>query len=531
MSDLLSLLGGVGMFLLGMEVMTAALRDAAGRDLRALLARFTTTPLRGAVTGAAATAVIQSSSATTVMVVGFVGAGLLGMPQALGVVFGANVGTTATGWLVSILGFKLNLDAIALALLLPASLGLLLGHGALARGARVLAGLCLLLVGLSVMQEGAAGLTDRLTPAQLPGASLGGLLALAGLGLAVTVLMQSSSAALALALVMLNSGALSLIQAVAIVLGMNIGTTFTALLASVGGSAAMRQTGLANLLFNIGTFAIAFPLVWLGADRIAALGAARDPMTVLLLCHSGFNLMGVALFLPFTARFAALIARLLPDPAGAPLVVLDARMLRDADAALVTAQSAGDTIAARLFRALGAAMAPAPDYRGLAALGPVDAALDELRAFVQRISLPEGRAQAALAYTDLLHQLDHLSRLRSRARETAHIPTLLADPLMRRPCLAMGAAMRRLADAPTAEPAERLARLAAIVEHRRLRHRRGLMLGEHAGLYALPQVFARTDAMRWFERCLHNAGRVAAYQARARADLPAPPGGDAGQGA
>ena len=256
-TDFFILLGGVGMFLLGMDVMTGALREAAGRNLRALLARFTTTPLRGTVTGAAATAVIQSSSATTVMTVGFVGAGLMTLGQALGIIYGANVGTTATGWLVSLLGFKLHLGRLALALLLPASLALLLGRGALARGGRAVAGLCLLLIGLDMMQAGMGDAAALITAQRLPGADAAGLLALAGIGLAVTVLIQSSSAGVALALVMLQGGTIALPQAAALVAGMNVGTTFTGLLASLGGSRAMRQTAVANLVFHLAIAAMA----------------------------------------------------------------------------------------------------------------------------------------------------------------------------------------------------------------------------------------------------------------------------------
>ncbi|SDN54857.1 phosphate:Na+ symporter [Lutimaribacter pacificus] len=523
MDHVLSLIGGIGMFLLGMEVMTAALRDAAGRDLRAVLARFTTTPLRGVLTGAGATALIQSSSATTVMTVGFVGAGLLSMPQALGVIFGANIGTTATGWLVSILGFKLQLDALAMVLLLPASLTLLLGRGGVARAGRVVAGLCLLLVALALMQAGAADLTGWLTPERLPGASLGGMLALAGLGLAVTVLMQSSSAAMALALVLLDSGALTLIQAVAIVLGMNIGTTFTAILASVGGSGPMRQTALANLLFNLGTFAVAFPLVWLGAGLIAGFGARHDAMTVLLAMHTGVNMLGVALFLPGTARFAGFLARLVPNPKEPPLVTLDRGMLRDSEAALVAAQTAADAIAARLFAALGAALDARPDYRGLSALAACDEAIEELRGFLQNIRLPEGRQSAEQVYSALLHQLDHLTRMRARTQSRGHFTALMDDRVLRRPALATGACLRRLGAQYSPREAARLARLQALIEHRQSRHRRGLLLGEHAGMYALGDVFSHTDAMRWLLRTLHHAVRVAEYQRQARAGLPAAP--------
>lgn len=523
MDHVLSLIGGVGMFLLGMEVMTAALRDAAGRDLRAVLARFTTTPMRGVLTGAGATAIIQSSSATTVMTVGFVGAGLLSMPQALGVIFGANIGTTATGWLVSILGFKLQLDAVAMAALLPASLMVLLGRGAVARAGRVAAGLCLLLVALALMQNGAADLTEQLTPERLPGPTLAGLLFLAGLGVAVTVLMQSSSAALALALVLLDSGALALIQAAAIVLGMNVGTTFTAILASVGGSKPMRQTAVANLLFNIGTFAVAFPVIWLAAGWITDFSADHDAMTILLAMHTGFNVLGVAMFLPLTARFADFVARLVPERKEPPLVSLDRSMLRDPETALVAAQVAADKIAARLFGALGGALAGHPDFRGLSALGPCDAAVEELRNFLQNIRLPEGRKSAEAVYSALLHQLDHLVRMRARVESRGYFSALMDDRALRRPALAIGACLRRLGEGPSSREAARLARLQALLDHRQARHRRGLLLGEHAGLYSLADVFSHTDAMRWLLRTLHHAVRVADYQAQAREGLPAAP--------
>ena len=127
--QLFYVLGGIGMFLLGMKVMTEALREAAGTGLQAILTRFTTTPFTGVISGGLTTAAIQSSSATTVMTVGFVGAGLLTMPQALGVIYGANIGTTATGWLVSLLGFKLKLGTAVLPVIFVAALAAMLAHG------------------------------------------------------------------------------------------------------------------------------------------------------------------------------------------------------------------------------------------------------------------------------------------------------------------------------------------------------------------------------------------------------------------
>ncbi|HCS24283.1 MAG TPA: Na/Pi cotransporter family protein, partial [Rhodospirillaceae bacterium] len=148
---LLSVLGGIGLFLIGMKIMTEALRDAAGPGLRHVLTRFTTTPLRGALTGLGATAVIQSSTATTVMTVGFVGAGVMTFPQALGVLYGANIGTTVTGWIVAFLGLKLKIGVLAQPVLFAAALIMVLGRGRAVRVARGVAGMAMLFLGLDLM--------------------------------------------------------------------------------------------------------------------------------------------------------------------------------------------------------------------------------------------------------------------------------------------------------------------------------------------------------------------------------------------
>jgi len=511
--DIFIVLGGIGMFLLGMDVMTTALRDVAGSKLRHLLSQFTTTPLRGVATGAATTAMIQSSSATTVMTVGFVGAGLMSMPQAMGVIYGANIGTTATGWLVSLLGFKLQLDALAMVTLLPASLSALLGHGTLARAGRIVAGLCLLLIGLNMMQDGMGQASALITPQSLPGKGLASLLTLVGTGLVVTVLIQSSSAALALALVMLESGSINLTQAATIVVGMNIGTTFTAILASLGGSPAMRQTAVANLIFNLATSFLALPLLLIWSGTLVHLSAVTGPLTALLLFHTGFNLLGTLIFLPLTPRFTGLIIRLIPDRPPKHLITLDRGLLGDSSAALIAAQAGAALIAQRLFSALATALKDAPDYRDLSALEPIASeAIDELENFLSEIRLPADPKGDENVYSALLHQADHLRRLLGRVRQTARIHTLREDRVLKRPARAFGAILDRAARSQTAglEP-ERLRRLDRLVQDRTNRHRRGLMLGQNASAYSLQEVFAHADAMRWFKRALHHSERIGYY--------------------
>ncbi|MDK3016686.1 Na/Pi cotransporter family protein [Pseudodonghicola flavimaris] len=520
------LFGGVGMFLMGMEAMTRALKELAGSNLRAVLARFTTTPLRGVASGAAVTALVQSSSATTVMTVGFVGAGLISLPQAMGILFGANIGTTANGWLVSILGMKLQLGSLAMAALLPASLSTLLGRGAFARAGQVAAGLCLLLSGLELMQTAMEAATGLLRPEMLPQHGVLGMLGLMLIGLVMTVIVQSSGAMVALALVLLQGGAIGLEQAAAMVLGMNIGTTFTALLASVGGSRPMRQAAVANLAFNVITTALAFPLLMLLAPGLLRLGATIGPLNTLLCFHTGFNLAGAALFLPVTTRFAELIERLVPEREADRLRLgLDRALLSDARAALVAAQGGAAVIAGRLFSALAAAMRPEPDYRKLAALAPVmPDALDRLERYLAAIRLPADLRAEEEAYSALLHEADHLRRLLERAEQHGNIQTLFEDRSLRRPAALMGALLGRVAEAGSDRDPARFAWLEEIVDHRAARHRRGLLLGEHAGLYSLAEVFAHTDAMRWLQRSLHHAARISHYdQVARRGVLQQPP--------
>ncbi|MCW9043991.1 MAG: Na/Pi symporter [Pseudopelagicola sp.] len=517
-------IGGLGMFLVGMEILTSALRDAAGSRLRKILARFTTTPLRGVMTGAIGTIIIQSSSATTVLTVGFVGAGLLSMSEALGIIYGANIGTTATGWLVSLIGFKLNLLSVAFSLLLPTSLLSLLGRGAWTRLGRGISGLCLLVIGLHFMQTGLAHLGDTISPQALQARGALGFALFVLVGLVLTVVMQASVAAMALALVMLQGDMISLTQAIALVIGMNIGTTFTAIIASIGGSRPMRQTAVANLIFNCAIAVLALPLLFLSAPALAILAEHQGPMTALLVFHTGFNIVGTAVFLPITQPFARMVARLVPEKKSDQIITLDQKLLDDPDAALISAQAAAEKIARILFGALGSALKDPADYRRIATLSPLNNALSDLEEFLSHIHPDHVGEEEERTYSALLHQTDHMARLLQRAQKTTHIQKLLDNHLIRRPTLAVGAAFRRLATAQDIEgEALRLARLHALVRHRKDKHRRGLLLGEHAGIYSLKDVFTHTDAMRWLDRSLHHAERVMHYQTIARQEFPSAP--------
>ena len=306
------LAGGVGLFLLGMWMMTEGLKLSAGPQLEQMLARATRSRARGLAAGVLVTAIVQSSSAVTVATIGFVNAGLLNLSQALWVLFGTNVGTTMTGWLVAVVGLKFKIEALALPLV---GLGMLLRMGGEAgrRGAlgMALAGFGVLFIGIATLQSSFAGLAADF---QIP-AGVGPLhtLMLVGIGVALTVLMQSSSAALAVALTAAQGGMLSLYGAAAVVIGSNLGTTVTALIAAIGATPNARRAAAAHVLFNVITGLVALLLLpWL----VGALGAladagglARGIAVELALFHTTFNLLGVLLMWPLAERLTRFLER------------------------------------------------------------------------------------------------------------------------------------------------------------------------------------------------------------------------------
>lgn len=514
MQDNLALLGGIGLFLFGMQTMTGALRRLASRNVRAVLARFTRTPLSGALTGAAVTAAIQSSSATVMTTIGFVGAGLLTFPQAIGVVLGANVGTTATGWMVAILGIKLALGTLALPLLFLGSLAMLFGRGRIVRLGEGLAGFALVFIGLDMMGTATATVEPLLSRMLAPAETFTGKLALVAVGFAFTAVVQSSSAGVATVLVLLGGGALTLLQAAALVIGMDVGTTLKSLLATLGGGRDLRRTAAAHVGYNIVTAAVAF--LALGFVPILLRFTGGDETTALVLFHTLFNLSGVALLLPFAGVFARFIEWLVPGRRGALPEPLDRALLAEPEAALDAARTAGGQVAATVFRQTAAAL------RGRR-VDEEDAhrAIEDLEEFLTDLAVPDGREGPRNRLSSLLHLTDHLHRFQHRAGQVERIEALARDPALRRPARAMAAALDLAAVAPAdAALAARLGRLNRMIAGRTSRLRRSVLLREHVGLVSQRDVFALTDALRWLERVSSHAERIVHYGATAAQERP-----------
>lgn len=248
------------MFLYGMTLMSEGLQKAAGDKLRSFLASMTSTPFKRVLTGLIITAIIQSSSATTVMVVSFVNAGLLSLSNAIGVIMGANIGTTVTAWLISLLGFKADISILAVPFM---ALGFILSISKKGKNrnlGQLVVGFSLLFLGLSFLKESVPDLSDKPEVLaflqQWTGYGFGSVLIFLGIGTLLTIVLQSSSATMALTLVMVNFGWIPFDMAAAMVLGENIGTTITANIAAAVANVSAKRAARAHTVFNL------FGIVW-----------------------------------------------------------------------------------------------------------------------------------------------------------------------------------------------------------------------------------------------------------------------------
>ena len=426
MSTTISILGGVGLFLLGMTVMTDGLKALAGSALRAALGKAAATPLTGAFWGAMVTLLVQSSSATTMTTIGLVSAGLLTFPQGLGLVFGANVGTTGTGWLVALIGVRVSLSSYALPLIFVGALIKLLGRGRVSGAGAALAGFALVLFGLTTLQQGMGGLAERLHPSDLP-AVLGapgvgwlpgafGLLTLVAVGLAMTAVMQSSTAAIAVTLSAYYAGAIGLDQGCALIIGQNIGTATSSAMAAIGATNTAKRLALAYILFKVIAALIALALFPLTMPLILRAASAADGTTLLAAYHTAYNVVGVLVLLPAIDRFTRFVERLLPDrgslltrgldPAALASPVVAVEAVRRTVAVAVA--SLCGSVAEALAAADGGAAARA---KSAATVTEAAEALRKAREFMSEASGPSETKDAQRRLTSTLHALDHASRL------------------------------------------------------------------------------------------------------------------------
>ncbi|MBE6176666.1 MAG: Na/Pi cotransporter family protein [Rikenellaceae bacterium] len=370
MIQVLTLIGALGMFLYGMNLMSAGLQKAAGSKMRSFLTAMTSNPLKGVMTGLGITSVIQSSSATTVMTVGFVNAGLLTLSQAVGVIMGANIGTTVTAWMVSLLGFKADISIFAVPIMAIGFILSLSKRDKRRHISELLVGFSLLFLGLAFMKESVPEMNAS-TLAFIEGWTsygFGSVLIFMVFGTLLTLVLQSSSATMALTLVAMNMGYIPFEMAAAMVLGENIGTTITANIAAAVGNANARRAALAHTLFNV--FGVCWALAlftpflglvgeiitWMGlpnpididsTELINASGESAASLASLYgisMLHTLFNLFNTIILIWFVPVIVKIVTTVIKDKKGAEedsvkLKFIDAGHLSTAELAIGEARN------------------------------------------------------------------------------------------------------------------------------------------------------------------------------------------------
>ncbi len=368
--DLFKLLGSLALFLYGMKIMSEALQKFAGDSLRKILTAMTTNRVTGVLTGMLITMLIQSSSATTVMVVSFVNAGLLTLTQSIGVIMGANIGTTVTAWIISILGFKISLADYALPLLAIGAVPILFAQNSNKKSiGEFIFGFSFLFMGLSMLQSNAPDLKHN--PEMLAflqnytDMGFFSVILFVLIGTILTMIVQASAATMAITLIMCANGWISFELGAALVLGENIGTTITANLAAITGNTQARRAALAHLMFNvfgvIWVLCVFTPLLsgirWFVTEVLGTTDTEVAVPLMLSAFHTTFNICNVLLLIWFVKFIEKTVCAIIPskneDEEEFRLRFISGGMLSTAELSIVQARKEINLFAYRTRKMFG----------------------------------------------------------------------------------------------------------------------------------------------------------------------------------
>lgn len=338
--DILTLLGGLAMFLFGMSLMSSALEKRAGSQLKTILSKLTTNPFKGFLLGLVVTLIVQSSSATTVMVVGFVNSGIMTLGQAAGVIYGANLGASVTAWLLSLTGISDDASFL-LQLCKPSTFTPILAFVGIVMymfmkkakfkdTGMILLGFAILMFGMDTMSGSVEGLNDN--------AAFTGVLTMFGnnpilgtlVGAGFTAIIQSSGASVGILQALSNVGLITYSAAVPIIMGQNIGTCISAAISSIGANANAKRASVIHTLFNVIATLVLLPIFYLVsalfADNLPILQANASPVGIAFV-HTGFKILALLIITPFSKQLTALACKLVPDKKNQQIELLDERLL------------------------------------------------------------------------------------------------------------------------------------------------------------------------------------------------------------
>ncbi len=509
------IIGGVGLVLLGMAIMSEGLQALAGDKVKHVLGRFTGNPVTGVLTGTAITSLIHSSSATILATIGFVNAGLLSLPQAIGIIFGANLGTTSTGWIVALVGFKFHISTFTLPLIAVGAFMKLLLRGKKSSIGMALAGFGLIFVGADLLQEGMRGAGSFINLAGYSYSSWNDRFILAGMGFLMTFLLQSSTVAIVTTLAALNSGTVTMEQAALLVVGLNIGKVYYGLLGIIGSSVAGKRSALVHMLFNVATGFILFALVDFFIPPVIYLCrycGTSSPAIIICALHTAFNLFGIIMWLPVHQPIADLMGRLIPEKgevltrlldyrvATVPHVAVEAARLTIIEVARVVMTSVRDLI-----------VGEKPYNEAVAGLAGVDIALVETRRYLSYVVSSPDASQIHRQHLDVIHAMEHLTRLAEACREFENVRTTAHSEYLRRLTLnqlsEFDVIMKWLQGEIPEAPIRNIEHISALFAETR-RKKRTDMIDEIAQGGLKPEEgFQNLEAMRWIDRIAYHIWR------------------------
>lgn len=363
---ILNIVGSLGLFLYGMKLMSEALQRAAGGRMRRVMGAMAATPASQITTTAAVTATVQSSSAITVMIVSFVNAGIVNLRQAIGMIMGANIGTTLTAWIIAVFGFELNFSMISIPLV-GLGFALILIHKVHYHAlGEIIIGFALMLLGLAVLQSSMSGIAQNtaLFRELATYADLGYLSVILFIliGTLLTAILQSSSATITLTIIMCQSGWIPFEAGAAMILGENVGTTVTANLAAIVANTQAKRAAVSHTLINVAGLVWVVPLLpWISqgiTELFAGMGSAGPAATPLMLAffHSGFNVLNVCLlagFIPQIMRAVTWLVPQSPDDNRKRLFALDSGMVSTPELSLLQAHNEITNHAKRVLKMFG----------------------------------------------------------------------------------------------------------------------------------------------------------------------------------
>lgn len=434
--DILNLLGGIALFLFGMHTLSAALEKLAGGKLEHWLEKATSRPIKGVVLGAIITAVIQSSAATTVMIIGFVNSGLMKLSQAIGVIMGANIGTTATSWLLSLQSIDGSEGFSVLNLLKPttftpvlAAIGVILIMFTKSDRKKtigtILAGFAVLMFGMNAMSSATAGLEQNETFCNILMMFSNPILGVIA-GAVLTAVLQSSSASIGiLQSIAISTGKVTYAIALPLLLGQNIGSCVTALISSIGANKPAKRVAVVHLYFNvIGT--VLFLSVFYLINAFIDLPFMQDSLNAvgIAVIHTGFNILTTALFLPFTKqleRLACLTVRDKPGEKKQDAPMLDERLLKTPSVAIEQCRNVSIRMAELTLETLRTSLEVVMEYdqkkcnEVIDNENSIDLYEDKIGSYILKISSKDLSETDSKIVSMMLHTIGDLERISDHA--------------------------------------------------------------------------------------------------------------------